>query len=147
MAFKIEWKPVLQALALSEYHPEFADNVIMVCVNPAPQFLQERQDLLAEYSKQLVEAKAAADTAETSPNDQEAERLAMEKGTAFDDYLNQTFVPKMQDWFAGLWSFGEEKFTVEDLDEYEKIDPHLLAWLKRRSIEMIDEHRAGQKKA
>jgi hypothetical protein len=145
MAFKIEWKPVLQALPLSDYHPEYADNTIMVCVNPKPEFMKERDALMAEYSKRLLKAQAAAKKAD---NGELADKAAAEATTAaFSEWSENVFLAGMQDWFARLWSFGEEKFSLADLNEYEQLDPHLTAWLKRRSMEMIEEHRIARKKA
>lgn len=138
MAFKIQWKPVLQALELKGYHPDFAGHTIMVCVNPNPELWKERTDLQNENARRYAEVALA--TEKKAPN---AEKLAADYITWFD----QTFVPRANEWFAKLWSFGEEKFTVQDLDEYNTVDPHFLGWLKQQSITMIEEHRIGRKKA
>jgi hypothetical protein len=148
MAFKIEWKPVLQALALSEYHPAYAENTIMVCVNPEPEFWQERAKLMEEYSKRLIELQAlmteARDGSKATTEDIEA---AEQKNEAFNQWAQQTFLPGMDDWFARLWSFGDEKWNKDDLNQFESTDSHLLTWLKTRSMEMIEEHRTARKKA
>ncbi len=138
MAIKIMWKPVLQALALKDYHPAFGKETIMVCVNPKPEFFAERTALMADYSRRLVEVQAALQA--KAPD-------ATEKNDAFNEWSEKTFLPGMQDWFARLWSFGEEQYTTSDINEYEQVDPHLATWLKRRSIEMIDEHAYARKKA
>ncbi len=148
MAFKVTWKPVLQALALRDYHPDYGENVIMICVNPQPEFYAERTALMAEYSKQLIQMQAATQKATILKGEakEETSEQAAQLNQAFSVWAEQTFLPGMQGWFARLWSFGAEQFTVDDLDEYEKVDPHLLAWLKRCSMEMIEEHRQGRKK-
>ena len=142
MAFKIEWKPVLQALALKDYHPAYGSETIMVCVNPSPELWQERTNLQNENARRYAESNPESN-ARTNMDRAEIEQKAAEYLTWFA----QEFVPQANDWFARLWSFGEEKFTVEDLAQYNNVDPHFLAWLKQRSIEMIDEHRTGRKKA
>jgi hypothetical protein len=148
MAFKVTWQPVLRVLALKDYHPAFADEMINVCVNPQPDFWQERETLQNEYSQRLFEAQAATIKAGSAKEDvEELARRRDEKTAELDAYTKQFFLPGIQDWFARLWSFGDEKWTGEDLNDLENTDPHLLAWLKRRSIEMIEEHRAGRKKA
>jgi len=149
VAFKLEWKPVLQALALKDYHLEYEDNVIQVCVNPQPDFLQERTALMVENSSLLMRVqRATQNIAQAKGDDLEAAtQAAREARDSFNTWIQQGFLPGIQNWFARLWSFGNETFTAEDLDEYEKVDPHFLNWLKRRSMEMIDEHQAGRKKA
>ena len=146
MPFKLEWKPVLQALALKEYHEAYDGNVIMVCVNPKPEFLQERATLMNEYSRRLFEAQAAAQKSEVS-GQKEDQQDATAKATAFSDWCEMTFLPGMQRWFAALWSFGDEQFTTIDLDAYDREDPHFLTWAKRRSIDLIEAHGTARKKA
>lgn len=142
MAFKITWKPVLQALALRDYHPAYSENTIMVCVNPQSEFWKERADLLEKNARRYAESDPATNTRKKmDPGD--VQKMASE----YLSWFEQEFVPKANDWFARLWSFGEEQFTVDDLKEYNEIDPHFLVWLKQRSIEMIEEHRQGKKKA
>ncbi len=150
MAFKLTWKPVLQALALRDYHPDYGENVIMVCVNPQPEFLQERATLMEEYSKRfadikLAEAKLTA-ARTTGKEDAELALQFQEQIQAFNTWMEQVFVETANDWFARLWSFGADQFTGADLKQYDEIDPHFLTWLKNRSMDMIDEHRQGKKK-
>lgn len=146
MAFTIEWKPVLQKLHLRDYHPDYGDNAITVCVNPKPGFLSERDELRSEYSRRALEIQEATRKFQTSRQDkdrQEAERL----GTEFNAWCKQAFLPGTQDWFARLWSFGDDPWTAADLEQIESTDEHLVIWLKMRSIEMIDNHRTALKKA
>lgn len=146
MAFKIEWKPVLQTLALKEYHPGYGEEVIMVCVNPQPEFWQERQELLNEFARRMREADTAVQKASITPSDEL--RDAAEKAAGeFGEWSRGTFVPAIWAWFAKLWSFGEDTWTPEEVAELDATDTHLTSWLNTRSIDMINEHKSARKKA
>ena len=148
MAVKIEWRPVLQPLMLKEYHPDYGNECIMVCVNPEPSFWQERQSLLAEYSRRVADVDLLQRKAQiASPeNKHEAEIRAGQASTAFLEWGEREFIPGMHDWFARLWSYGDDKYTRSDVDQYQEIDPHFAAWAKARSIEMIETHASARKK-
>lgn len=149
MAIRIEWKPVLQALPLKDYHADYGDVKIMVCVNPQPGFWAERRQLLAEYTRRSDEAELLQKKAEIASPErkQEAEILAGQTAAAFLEWGAGEFVPAMHAWFAKLWSFGGDQYTVEDIRQYQEIDPHFVNWLTARSIEMIDQHASARKKA
>jgi hypothetical protein len=148
MAIVITWKPVLQALMLRDYHADYGDEKIMVCVNPQPVFWRERSDLLSDYARQLGDVNLLKSKAEIATGDAaiEAGQKYTEAFTNFINWGETTFVPGMHAWFAKLWSFGGEQYTAADLDQYQEIDPHFASWAKARSIEMIDAHASARKK-
>ena len=123
------WKPVLQALALKGYHPDY-DQVIMVCINPQPEILQECGDVLQEYSLRIAELQK-----------QKPGACPDQKLTELTSWLEKQVEPKINQWFARLWSYGSETFTADDLAGIHHVDPHLLNWLKRRTLEMINSQR------
>jgi len=63
----------------------------------------------------------------------------------YKDYAEK-FVLRMNEWFAKLWSQGEEKETAEQIAELYNAEPALVEWMKRRSVEMLVEHRSNEKK-
>ena len=135
MAFKIEWRPVLQPIALREYHEGYGTETIMVCVNPTREFMQDRNELI-QKNRELTEAMNKAGT--------EEEKIARPR--EYLQWYSETFLPKMQDWFARLWSYGSDQWTADDLNAMHETDAHLLEWLKNRSMEMIVVHARGIKK-
>lgn len=149
MAVKIVWKPVLQPLLLREYHPDYGDEKILVCVNPQPAFLKERSELMAENSRRLAEVGLLKQKAEIAGSENR-EQAEQKYNQAFAEYVawgETVFLPAVQAWFAQLWSFGPEQYTAADLDQYQEIDPHFASWAKVRSMEMIEQHASARKKA
>ena len=148
MAIRIEWKPVLQALMLRDYHPDYGEERIMVCVNPQPEFWRERTTLMTEHARLYAAADVANQKVGTASEDQKqaAEIAAGQKATEYMLWLEQTFLPGINGWFARLWSFGEDQYTLEDINEYHQVDEHFVTWLKTRSIEMIEAHASAKKK-
>ena len=146
---KLTWKPVLQALALKEYHPDYGDEKIMVLVNPTPEFMGEYVALRNEYAVRSVEVQRLMLSAETASDADKpaAKEQAVQKDQEYTAWVNDIFLPGMDDWYARLWSFGSDKYTVADLAEFNKVDPHFVTWAKASSVEMIDVHRTARKKA
>ena len=137
MKIQFKYKPVIKPLYLREYHPDYGDETIEVCVNPAPAFLQQRSALSEENARRYAEsAKAIEKKAENA-----AELVA-----AYMDWFNTEFNNRADEWFAKLWSFGADQWTAQELQVIKETDPHFLNWLKNRSVEMIEEHRLGRKK-
>ena len=148
MAFIVTWKAVLQALMLRDYHPDYGEECVMVCVNPQPEFMAEHVQFRRDYSikitnVQLLTKKAEQDSGDTK---RESDIAAGRAAAEFLDWTDKTFLPGINDWFARLWSYGDDKFTSDDLAQIERVDPHFLTWLKTRSIEMIEAHGSARKK-
>jgi hypothetical protein len=149
MPVKIEWRPVLQPLMLKEYHADYGEERIMVCVNPRPDFLRERSDLIAEYTRRAAEMQLLANKARIAGMGDGitlTKQQADDAAAALIAWGESTFIPAMHNWFARLWSFGDDRYTAADVDQYQEIDPHFVAWAKARSIEMIEAHASARKK-
>ena len=139
MKITLEWKPVLEPLHLREYNPAYGDESIPVCVNPTQEFMEERAEIIHEFSERYNEyAKALAKL----KKDAGADDIIRE----FSEWSESKFTPALHDWCARLFSFGDDKYTADDLAEFGRIDAHFLNWLMRRAVEMIDEHKSGRKK-
>ena len=144
MKFTLEWKPVIEALDLGAYNPAFKGQSIPVCVNPPQEFMDERAEIMREFSERFDEY-AKAQTRLTS-NDEKKVESAQELIKAFQDWSEGHFTPAVHDWYARLFSYDGDIYSAADLTEYGRVDVHFLNWLMQRAIEMINEHRSGRKK-
>jgi hypothetical protein len=113
--------PILRALELKNYHPDYAGKVIWVCVNQ-PYIVKEIYELLRGYRLLTEET--------PEPDDRKAEELVA--------LFEQNVDPKINECFARLWSYGPDSFTAKNLAEYQATDPHLITWLKTRSLEIVE---------
>lgn len=130
---KIEIKKVTQDLDLGDYAEEYKGQglALKVWVNPDRGTIAERDDIQAEFDRQLQETKT--NNALVEP---------------FLKWVVEIYTPAVMDWYARLWSQGEREthWTVEELQALDERDPALFDWLKRRSVQMIVEHRTREKK-
>lgn len=131
----ITWLPVLQALYLRDYNPAVtSDDHFLVCVNPQAEMWNERAAIMREF-RERFEAYGAA--------------LKEKNVTVIQDFESWSggeFEKRTMDWYARLLSFGEDKYTADELRQIESVDVNLLNWLFSRSIQMIEEHRRAKKK-
>jgi len=157
--FKFEYKAVIEPLRLGEYHPDYGQESIEVCVNPRPEFMDERSKLLNEYTERYaktndlmkerenLQTKQVKRPAKTEKRIDELNDLIEQSAADFLEWNDKEFVPQANAWFARLWSFGEDEWSVEDTQQIQEQDPAMLNWLKKRSMEMIEAHKEGAKKA
>jgi len=138
MAFKITYKPVLEPLPLSGYHPDYGVESLQVCVNPPAELWEEREALLKE---QVDHSEAVLEQIKKAKAEKKQEAI-----DALNQWAETVYLPKTNDWFARLWSFGDDKWTAADLLNVHETDAHLLTWMKNRSIEMVEAHRLARKK-
>lgn len=141
MPFVLVWKPVLRELRLADYHPDFGNETIAVCVNPSPETVKRRDDLIEQNAIRFTK------TVEPATAKKKQARILEAKGK-IDEYtrwMNDVYHVQMDQWFAELWSFGVEKYTIETIKEYRDVDPAFVNWLFVQSIEMIKEHNTGKK--
>lgn len=124
---------IVRPLDLAEYAPELKGHTVVVWVNPDRAFVTQRDELIEQYNLKL-------DALKDNPEGIEE----------FKAYTFETFLPGIFGWFAKLWSQGAEDdthWTVEEIRELEDADPALAEFMKRRSMQMIQEHRAKEKKS
>jgi len=142
MPFVLVWKPVLKPLKLSDYHPDFGKEVILVCVNPQKEFIKLRDDLIEQNAIRFAKTIEPPTTTDKAVQVGETRQKVDE----FLHWQDEVFHPKTDEWFAKLWSFGDEQYTVDNIRQYEDVDPHFVNWLRVQSVEMIREHSTGKKK-
>jgi len=141
----IAWTPVLQPLTLSEYNPAASkEGAFQVCVNPPRGFTEERTELVREFVRRNNEYKRAVEGGGAKSEDQA--RADVETIKAYSAWLDETFFPGLDDWFARLLSFGEDQFDAEEIAGIRRVDEHLFNWLTASCIRMIDDHRDARKK-
>lgn len=139
---KLEIPKIIRPLDLRGYAPEM-EVELQVWVNPPRERMVVMSGLGAAAGQARRELSSAQGLAEAEAA--VAARQAAER-------LNQLGVEQMR-WFAEIWSQGPDAETHWSLEEVRRLvehaadtDPQLWAWMTARSLEMIREHRDGQKK-
>jgi len=160
MKLTLIWQPVLEKLPLSKYNPAAAgDDHFMVCVNPEKSFMDERTAILREFSERFAAYEQASKS--IFLNDQQSPELTEEQQAEFllkrraetqgivKDFLawsENDFSHQVNHWYARLLSFGDDKYTAEELAEFGRVDVHFINWLYSECMQMIDAHRSARKK-
>ena len=137
MKITLEWKPVLEPLHLRDYNPAYGDESISVCVNPPQEFMEERAEIIHEFSERYDEYSRTL----LKKNDKDADVIR-----EFSEWSESKFTPALHGWCARLFSYGDDKYSADDLAEFGRVDVHFLNWLMRRAVGMVDEHKSGRKK-
>ena len=131
----IKWIPVLQPLYLRDYNSAVStDDHFQVCVNPERSFIEERSQLLREYSDRF------------RAYSQLLKDGNLEAAKDFERWSEGEFMMRVNDWYARLLSFGEDTYTADELAEIGRVDMHLLNWLQSECVQMIEAHRSQRKK-
>lgn len=153
---KFEFTKIVLPIELGEYHESYAGQQLQVWVNPPREKRIEREMIIKEYPQAL--AKALPPVVDKENRKGKGTLPAKSSGVGV---LEQDLSAKVQDviqalnrkmfiWLVEIWSQHADPETRWSLDEvitvYEK-DPTFYAWMTRRTIELMEEFRAGQKKA
>ncbi len=122
---------IVKGLDLGEYAEEIRGTVVEVWVNPPVRVLN-RHDELIDDVKRVVRQALKEEGAEGGGLEKKLEGASA----------------GLVEVFVELWSQGGEgsRWTAEEIRELVETDPRMWIWLRKRSIEMIREHRAGVKK-
>ena len=145
MPFPVIYHPVVHVLALKEYHASYGDaETLQVWVNPPKDVLREHSALVNEFVQREASSRVSLEMAGKS-NAQASE--AMREMDEFNDWVANTYLPRLDEWYARLWSQGSESYSAEDVRKFGEVDEALANWLRRKSMSMISAHRSGQKKA
>lgn len=128
---KIEIKKVVRDLSLGEYASEYEGLTVKVWVNPDRGTVAERDNLQVEFNRQMTDASTNAALLD-----------------AMQAWVADVYLPAIFAWYARIWSQGEESthWTIEELKALDERDPALYDWMKKRSFQMIVEHRNREKK-
>lgn len=129
---QIQIKKLIRPLDLAGYASEMQGQAVQVWVNPTREVIQKRVALDDELAQRLKDST----TAETS--------------AALLEWTKATYEPGMREWFAQVWSQHENRethWTADELAQLDTIEPALVLWLNARTMQMIREHRATEKKS
>ena len=160
---KLEVQPIVRELDLGGYAPVYAGKMVYVWVNAPAAFLRERDLLVVEYGRQLREVTRLRQAREADASNKFLIRLpflgkrpageatpveAVRTVDRFNRWVAQTFLPRIDAWFADLLSHGPEDthWTAEELDTIYEQDSILLEWIKRRSLELVQDYAAEKKR-
>lgn len=130
---------IVRLIRLSEYAEVYADQVIHVWVNPPAPLLTEHDELVRETEK----IKVRFAPADKPPSEEELKASLARLGEIGNAHL---------EWYAQIWSQGPEgtRWTAEEIrtlvDSFVETDPYFWKWISELTIDMIRQHRAGQKK-
>lgn len=128
---------IVRAVALKEYAEELGEARVNVWVNPTRAVLEAYQALRERNTELNARLKA-------TPGDATDDLAALmgEMSLVADGYA---------DWYAALWSQGEDKAQHWTADEVRQVatnetDPGFYQWLTGQTWALISEHRAASKK-
>src|SRR5687767_13595863 len=140
---KFNFSKIILPLDLGEYHEAYAGQSLQVWVNPPRAKRLERETIIKEYPQALAKI-ISPDRALTLPSPSGRG----ETNQMVDD-LVQASNRKMFVWLVEIWSQHADPETRWSLDEVITVydaDPAFYTWMTRRTIELMDEFRDGQKK-
>jgi len=131
---KINIPKVTRPIRLSDYAPEFGEQVIEMWVNPP-------RDVRLEFARIADEFKAVRDALAAVEDADEAGELVQQ----ITD-LGQSIYA----WYAQMWSQAGDEWTVEDVQEFAnealELDPALWDYVQETSLDLMQAYRR-QKKA
>lgn len=143
MDFKIG--KILRPLDFGEYAPEFEGNTLTIWVNPPRELIstfveiQNETALLKERLDEIVER---------SKKDGIGSDLSGDVAALDEKILAAN--ERLYIWYAEVWGQGEDKETAETVKEFAVMnsdtDPALWSFVTGRSLEMIRDHREGNRK-
>lgn len=156
---KFDVLKIVRPIRLCEYAEEYGDAVIHVWVNP-PQPMLAMHDALVFESGMLRRRLTPPPMPEPGPEEDGEGKPAAEAAPQLSEEETKAGLQRLMEiaeahfeWFAKLWSQGPEgtQWTKEEvgqlLDGFAETDPHFWEWVTGRTVDMIREHRTGQKKA
>jgi len=130
---KLNIPVVVRPIRLSDYAPEYGEQVVEMWVNPPREKRLEYYSITERYRDGL----AAIEQADEDAISDLAEQIV--------DLANELYA-----WYADMWSQGADSWTVEEVREIAEAaidrDPRLWAYLQERSLDIVGEYRR-QKKA
>ena len=131
---KVNIPKVVRPLPLSDYAPEFGEQVIEMWVNPPRAKRLEFADITRRYKETLDQITATEDDDELQELVSAMEALAGE----------------LHEWYAEMWSQGKDKWTAEEVKEFAAAaldtDPGLWDFVQEGSLDTMAAYRR-QKKA
>lgn len=148
---KISVPKIVRTLDLGEYAEEMRGTAVQVWVNPPRGLLMEYSGLAAAIVALRVDLQDVARLADAAQGTEDKQAEIRLRAEPLAQRLDEIGRGQME-ILAQLWSQGPEdtRWTVEDVQalvsQCADSDPALVPWLRERTMQMIAEYRAGQKK-
>ena len=131
---KVNIPRVVRPIALSDYAPEFGEQVIQMWVNPPrekrlafAEIMDRYRDTLAQIEQAEADDSALADL---------AQQIVGQAG-------------ELHAWYAEMWSQGGDEWTAEQVKELAEAaldtDPGLWDFVQERSLDLMQEYRRRKK--
>ena len=148
---RIEIKPLVRPIHLSDYAAEYGDEAIWVWVNLPRQLRISHLEIVRDFEAVVDDRKELAEQFEQegdSAESESTERLIAEH----EEKLNE-ISRRLYGWFATVWSKSEDESTHWTTDEVSDLvdtcldaDPRLWTWIQDEHWRLVNEHREGVKK-
>ena len=130
---KITIPKVTRPIALSDYAPEFGEQVIEMWVNPPREKRLAFAGIMDRYRDTLARIEQAEDSDDLADLTQQIVDQAGE----------------LHAWYAEMWSQGEDEWTAEQVKELAEAaldtDPGLWDFVQERSLDLMQEYRRRKK--
>ena len=130
---KINIPKVTRPIALSDYAPEFGEQVIEMWVNPPREKRLAFAGIMDRYRDTLARIEQAEDSDDLADLTQQIVDQAGE----------------LHAWYAEMWSQGEDEWTAEQVKELAEAaldtDPGLWDFVQERSLDLMQEYRRRKK--
>jgi hypothetical protein len=146
---KYDITPTLDKIDLGEWNPTAKGQIIYVWVDPPLDVLQERKAYSQDYNNYIANlAKTLKKPAKEKSARLEAGRQELQESQEQLDKFLKSWNLRVCAWYARLWSQGPEgtHWTAEELAGMAQQNPKLLAWLLKRSKELLDGYRSAEKR-
>lgn len=140
---KIQINKVVRPFDLGEYAKELAGQTVDVWVNPTRNILGKLDDLELRSSAELGKVRNAL------PKEGEDRTNYQKALEHLEKWTKDEYAPRQREWYAALWSHGDDKerhWTADELKDLDDTDPALYQFMRTRTLEMIREHREREKK-
>ena len=130
---KISIPKVVRPIRLSDYAPEFGEQVIGMWVNPPREKRLEFVDITERFAEVRGQIEATEDADELRELFDRIKALGVEIYT----------------WYAEMWSQGDDEWTGEDVQALAEAalntDPGLWDFLQESSLDAMSEYRTRKK--
>ena len=131
---KVNIPKVTRPIRLSDYAPEFGEQVIEMWVNPPRETRLAFSGIMDRYRDTLAQI-------------EEAEEGAPELADMVQAVVDQA--GELHAWYAEMWSQGEDDWAAEQVKELVEAaldtDPGLWEYVQERSLDLMREYRRRKK--
>lgn len=132
---------IVRPVRLSDYAPEYGEQVIWMWVNPP-------RELRLEFQNAALELDQVRDSLRQMAPDEADPDIVAQHVKRVEELGQELYA-----WYAHIWSQHEDEtshFTADEVQELAALcldsDPALWEFIQERALGLLKEHREGQKK-